>query len=150
MRWFLAVVHLLGLGVGLGAVYARARALRGTLDLAGLRRVFLADTWWGVAAALWIVSGAVRAFGGYEKGTDFYFGNHLFLAKMGALVLILILEIGPIIRLGQWRRAVRQGTVPDTQAAARYAGVSTVQAVLVILMVIAATGMARGYGMGTP
>jgi putative membrane protein len=147
LRWLLAALHLLGLGIGLGAVYARSRALRGVLDGPGFRRVFLADSWWGVAAGLWIVTGLVRAFGGFEKGTDYYLQNHLFLTKMGLLVLILVLEIGPMVRLIVWRRSLAQGIMPDTSSASRYARVSMIQAVLVLLMVAAATGMARGFGV---
>jgi putative membrane protein len=150
LRWLLSALHLLALGIGLGAIYARARGLRGVLDAPGLRRVFLADTWWGVAAGLWIVTGLLRAFGGYEKGSDYYLHNHLFLTKMGLLVLILVLEIGPMVRLVVWRRSLAQGTIPDTGRAARYARGSMVQAVLVILMLLMATGMARGFGAMTP
>lgn len=146
LRWLLAALHLLGLGIGLGAVYARSRAFRGVLDGPGLRRVFLADTWWGVAAGLWIVTGLIRAFAGFEKGTDYYLQNHLFLTKMGLLLLILVLEIGPMLRLIVWRRSLAQGIMPDTTPASRYARVSMMQAVLVLLMVAAATGMARGFG----
>ncbi len=67
IRWLFASVHLLALGIGLGAVWARARGLRGPLDVPGLRRVFAADTWWGIAAVLWIGTGLVRAFGELEK-----------------------------------------------------------------------------------
>src|SRR3989449_11375442 len=56
-RWLLAALHLLALGVGLGAVWARGRALRDARDASGLRRAFYADTWWGVAALLWIGTG---------------------------------------------------------------------------------------------
>lgn len=146
LRWMLAALHLLGLGVGLGAIYARSRAFRGPLDLSGLRRVFLADTWWGIAAGLWIVTGLLRALGGYEKGTDYYLHNHLFLAKMGLLVLLLIFETGVMLRLILWRRIVAQGALPDTSRAPRYAGISIVQTILVLLMLAAATGMARGFG----
>lgn len=146
LRWILAALHLLGLGVGLGAIFARSRALRGPLDLSGLRRVFVADTWWGVAAGLWIVTGLLRALGGYEKGTDYYLHNHLFLTKMGLLLLLLILETGVMLRLILWRRAVAQGALPDTSRAARYSGISLLQTILVLLMVAAATGMARGFG----
>jgi len=83
IRWLLAAVHLLALGVGLGAVWARGRALQAPLDVPTLRRVFYADTWWGIAALLWISTGLVRAFGGYEKGAVYYLHNHLFWAKMG-------------------------------------------------------------------
>jgi len=147
IRWLFAAVHLLALGVGLGAVWARGRALRGQLDAAGLRRVFYADSWWGVAALLWIGTGLVRAFGGLEKGTAYYLGNHLFWGKMSLLVLILLLELGPMIALVRWRMELGRGTQPDTRAAPAFARISFVQAVLVMLMVLAATGMARGYGV---
>lgn len=146
MRWLLAAVHLLALGIGLGAVWARSRALRGPLDAAGLRRVFAADTWWGVSAGLWILTGLLRAFAGYEKGAAYYLHNHLFLTKMGLLLLILALEIAPMIALIRWRAALGGGQLPDTSRAPSFARTSTLQAVLVVLMVIAATGMARGFG----
>jgi putative membrane protein len=70
-RWRFATVHLLALGIGLGAVWARERALRGPLDAAGLRQAFYADSWWGIAALLWIGTGLVRAFAGLEKGSAY-------------------------------------------------------------------------------
>ena len=147
IRWLLAAIHLLALGVGLGAVWARGRALRGALDTIGLRRVFYADNWWGLAAILWISTGVVRAFGGYEKGSFYYLHNHFFWGKMGLLAAILVLEVRPMLAFIQWRRAVARGGVPDTGAASRFAQLSFVQAGLVVLMVLAATAMARGYGV---
>jgi putative membrane protein len=99
VRWLFAWLLLLGLGIGLGAVWARARALRAPLDPAGLRRVFQADGWWGVAAAIWIGTGLVRVIGGLEKGR-----------------------------------------------AARFARISDIQVGLTLLMVLAASAMARGLG----
>jgi putative membrane protein len=147
IRWILAALHLLALGIGLGAVWARGRALRGPLDTAGLRRVLYADSWWGIAAILWIGTGVARAFGGFEKGSPYYLHNHLFWAKMGLLAAILFLELSPMITLIRWRAQLGRGQQPDTTAAPRLARVSFLQAVIVILMVLAATGMARGYGV---
>ena len=89
----------------------------------------------------------LRAFGGFEKGTFYYLHNHFFWTKMGLLAAILILELGPMITLMRWRRQVARSEVPDTQAASRFARISFVQATLVVLMVLAATAMARGFGM---
>src|SRR3989442_7734319 len=83
IRWLLAAVHLLALGVGLGAVWARGRALQTSLDLPALRRVFYADTWWGIAAVLWIGTGLLRAFGGDDESSHYYSHNHIFLAATG-------------------------------------------------------------------
>ena len=149
MRWLFAWLHLLGLGIGLGAVWARARAFGGPLDTAGLRRVVQADAWWGVAALIWIATGLVRVFGGLEKGTDYYLGNHVFWAKMSLLLIVLLLEVGPAVTLARWRAHLARGTQPDTAPAARFARISYVQAGLVLLMVLAATAMARGIGMPT-
>ncbi len=145
-RWLFAWLHLLGLGIGLGAVWARGRALRAPLDAAGLRRVLYADAWWGVAAAIWIGTGLVRMLGGLEKDMDYYLRNHVFWGKMAFLLVILVLEVGPAMTLARWRVELARGGLPDTARAERFARVSYAQVVLVLLMVLAATAMARGIG----
>jgi putative membrane protein len=147
VRWLFAALHLLGLGIGLGAVWARARALRGPLDPVGLRRVFYADSWWGVAAAIWIGTGLVRVIGGLEKGMDYYLQNHVFWGKMALLLVILVLEVWPMVTLVRWRVQLARGEAPDTSPAGRFASISYLQAALVLLMVLAATAMARGIGV---
>jgi putative membrane protein len=144
LRWLLASFHLLALGLGLGAVWVRGRALRGPLDPAGLRRVFLADAVWGLAALLWIGTGLWRLLGGTEKPTDYYLHSHVFMTKMALLVLILVLELRPMITLIRWRTLVGRGQLPDTRLAPLLARISFIQAGIVVLMVFAATAMARG------
>jgi len=146
-RWLAASLHLLALGIGLGAVWARGRALRSSLDAGTLRQVFFADTLWGLAAVLWISTGLWRLLAGLEKGTGYYLQNHLFLTKMALLALVLLLEIRPMITLIRWRKTVSRGEAPDTRAAPLLARISFVQAWLIVLMVFAAAGMARGMGM---
>ena len=145
VRWLLAWSHLLGLGIGLGAVWARARFLREALDPPGLRRVFLADGWWGAAAGIWIVTGLIRAFGPFEKGSSYYLHNGYFLLKMALLLGILALEVLPMVTLVRWRIAVKQGLPIDPFHAPTMARISDAQAVLVVLMVLCATAMARGF-----
>jgi putative membrane protein len=144
LRWLLASFHLLGLGVGLGAVWVRGRGLRGSLDVSGLRRVFLADSVWGVAALLWIGTGLWRLLGGTEKPTDYYLHNHVFMAKMGLLIVILVLEFWPMTTLIRWRMRIARGELPDGRVAPLLARISFIQAGIVVLMVFAATAMARG------
>jgi putative membrane protein len=146
LRWFLAAFHLLALGIGLGAVWTRARVLGGRIDNEALRRAFAADTWWGLAGALWIGTGLWRLFGSTEKGTDYYLGNHLFWTKMLLLAALLAMEVRPAITLVGWRRLIARGIPPETSGAPRLARLSYAQAVCVVLMVLVATGMARGIG----
>jgi putative membrane protein len=144
LRWLFATLHLLALPLGLGAVWARHRALRATRDAEGLRRVFRADNLWGVAALLWIGTGLLRAFGGLEKGGSYYLHDHVFYAKMGLFALILLLEIWPMSTLIRWRIALGRGRSIDTTSALALARISQIQAGLVILIVFAATALARG------
>jgi putative membrane protein len=145
-RWIFAALHLLALGIGLGAIWSRSRALRGQPDADRLRRAFYADILWAVAAALWISTGLVRAFGGLEKGTDYYLSSNAFLIKMTLLGLILLLEVWPMVTLIRWRISLRRGQTIDTRSANRLALISLIQGSLVIGMVFAATATARGLG----
>jgi putative membrane protein len=146
LRVTLAALHLTALGIGLGAVWARARGFGGTLDATGLRRLFAADSWWGLAAVLWIGTGLWRLLAGIEKPTAYYLHNHVFWLKMTALIGILLLEIVPMVTLIMWRVLAARGAPVDGQRASLFAAISYLQVVLVLLMVAAATAMARGVG----
>ena len=134
---------------GLGAVWARGRALRSRLDSAGLGAVFLSDMWWGLAAFLWIGTGLWRLLAGTEKDLAYYLQNHLFLGKMALFALVLGLEIRPMITLIGWRRLASKGQQPDTTRAGLLARISFAQAGLIVIIIFLAAGMARGYGIPT-
>jgi putative membrane protein len=150
LRIALASVHLIALGLGLGAVLGRGTALREVLAPGSLRRAFRADAVWGISFGLWLLTGLWRLFAETEKSVGYYMVNHAFFAKMGFLGLILALEIWPMVTLIRWRGAIGRGEAPETVAdvatARRIATISHVQATLVVLMVFAAVAMARGYG----
>jgi putative membrane protein len=151
LRWLLALLHLLALGIGLGAVWARSNALRtvaARTDPAALRRALGADAWWGAAAFVWLSTGLWRLFGATEKATAYYMESPLFWTKMALFALIFALEVWPIVTLTRWRRRLATGATPDTGAAGAIARIGVLQAILVVAMVAAATGMARGYGAG--
>lgn len=146
----LAGLHLLALGIGLGAVVGRGAALREPASLQSLRRALRADTMWGIAAALWIGTGLWRVLAQTEKTTQYYLHNHLFLTKMGLLALILALEIWPMMTLIRWRVALARGQAVDLVArpktARRIATFSHLEATIVVIMVFVAAALARGSG----
>ena len=142
--WLLAALHLIALGIGLGAVWTRARALRRVGSPAQLARAFRADAWWGAAAGVWIATGLARLFLETERPIEYYLQSNAFLAKMGLLVLILALEARPMVSLIRWRVATGRGEPVDTRHAGTLATISFAQAALVVAMVLAATAMTRG------
>ena len=149
VHWFLAAIHLLAFALGFWAVLARGTAFsRLATGVGEAKRVLLADNLWGIAALILLVTGGMRAFGGFEKGTDYYLHQPLFHLKMTLFVLILLLELAPMIILVKWRIASARGKALDTGRAKLFARISHVEALLLMLMVIAASGMARGVTFG--
>ncbi|MDB6445376.1 MULTISPECIES: DUF2214 family protein [unclassified Pseudomonas] len=147
-HWSLAAIHLLAFALGLWAVLTRGTALRrlaGGVD--AVRNVLVADSVWGMSALVLLVTGGMRAFGGFEKGSDYYLHQPLFHLKMTLLLLILLLELVPMITLIKWRMALGKGLAIDASRAGRLARISHVEALLMMLMVVAATGMARGVSL---
>ena len=96
-HWFLAAIHLLAVALGFWAVLTRGTAFRRLADGAGeVRSVLMADNIWGISAVVLLISGGMRAFGGYEKGTDYYLHQPLFHLKMTLFV------IAPNSRTNSW------------------------------------------------
>ena len=139
-------LHVLALAIGLPAVFLRGRALKGRLDADGLRRLFAADGAWGIAAVLWIVTGLLRAFGGLEKGTDFYLRSPLFWTKMALFLVVLLLEIRPMVTFIRWRAQVGRGHAIDTSPARALYTLNHIELAIVVVMVFVASLMARGVG----
>jgi putative membrane protein len=142
-----SALHVLALALGLPAVFLRGRALKGRLDADGLRRLFAADSVWGVAALLWLATGLLRAFAGLEKGTAFYLASPLFWTKMALFVAVVALELWPMATFIRWRRELRLDVASDTSRAPTFFILGHIQLALVILMVFVASFMARGFGL---
>ncbi|HXJ82332.1 MAG TPA: DUF2214 family protein [Candidatus Methylomirabilis sp.] len=144
-----SALHVLALALGLATVYLRGRALKGPLDAAGLRRLFTADSLWGVAAFVWLGTGLLRAFGGLEKGSQYYLTSNLFWTKMILFAFILVLETWPMVTFIRWRMIRARGLWPDTSRARALYVVNHVEMALVVVIVFVASFMARGFGHGS-
>jgi len=145
-----ASLHVLALAIGLGAVFARGRALRALVRGDGkLEAVFFADNFWGLAALLWIGSGLARLFGQLDKGLDFYVFNGLFWVKMGLFALVFALEIAPMVSLIRWRAALRKGGSPDTRRAPLLVRLNDAEVALVLVIAFVAPMMSRGLWLLT-
>lgn len=142
-----AALHLLALAIGLPSVFLRGRALKGPLDAERIERLLAADTAWGIAAALWLVTGLGRAFGGLEKGAAFYLGSTLFWVKMALFAAILAVEAWPMLTFIRWRIQRKRGQPPDTSRVRALYVVNHLELVLVVVMVFVASFMARGFGL---
>jgi putative membrane protein len=143
----LSALHLLGLCLALVSLRGRGLALSGRLDAEGRNQVLRHDNAWGLSAVLLVGTGLARAFGGVEKGGEFYMGSGAFHLKMGLLALVLILEAWPMMTFLRWRLHIARGQDPDTRHARAFLWINHVEGVLVVGMIFVASLMARGLGM---
>lgn len=143
----LSTFHLLGLAIGLPAVVMRWRALvRLKTDPAALEAVFFADNFWGIAAILWFVTGLLRAFGSFEKGSGFYLNSGAFLLKMGIFGLLFVLELWPMVTFIIWRVRKAKKLPFETTRAGTFATITGLEVVLTVAIPFVASMMARGIG----
>jgi putative membrane protein len=139
----LSAIHVLALALGLGSVFVRGRALAGVLDETGWRRLLAADSAWGAAAGLWIVSGLGRVFFGGRE-TAFYWRNGFFWVKMLLFAIVFVLELAPMMTFIRVRAARRSGQPLPRFPLEVYRRINSVEIALVVTIVFVAAFMARG------
>jgi putative membrane protein len=139
----LSAMHMLTLALGLGAIFARGRALARPLDDSGWSRLLAADNAWGVAAALWIASGIARVFlGGKEAG--FYWRNGFFWIKLALFGFVFVLELTPMMTFIRVRSARRNATALPRFPVDTYRRSNDSELGLGVAIVLVAAFMARG------
>ena len=145
----LSTLHLLGFALGLPGVFLRGRAFAAiSKDPGAVDRALMADNAWGVAALLWLVTGLLRAFGPFEKGSGYYLHSGPFLIKMALVITVLGLELGPMVTLIGWRIAKAKGRPLNLARAPALARLNTVELVLTLIAPFLASAMARGVAFG--
>src|SRR5689334_13006151 len=142
----LPALHLCALALGIAALMQRARALGSAKRNEDLQRVFLWDNLYGLVAFFWIGSGLLRAFGGFEKGTDYYLTNHSFWGKMLLLAALLAVEGSLMVTFIRWRIAVKKKRNVALDKVPRMLRLHWTELWLVLGMIVFATLMARGIG----
>jgi len=145
IRLLLAFLHLLTLCVGFYAIWARANALRTLKDKTDLAAVFQADALWGIAAIFWLLTGFLRVYGGFEKGTGYYLHSTVFFIKMFLFILVFFLELKPMITMIGWRRKEKKGEDIDFSQARFFSLLSYLELILLPFIVLCAVALARGF-----
>lgn len=143
----ISAVHLASLAGGVSCLFLRARALEGPLDERGIRRVLTIDNASGLIVLTWMGSGLWRAFGGLEKGSDYYLANHLFWGKMILLGLGFCFEMWPMITFIRWRGQLARGEAIDTSRAPLLRKLHFGELACVLLILPLASLLSRGVGV---
>ncbi len=144
LEWLVASLHLMALATGFSAVLVRGSLVRHCSRPEDLGPVLRSDLVWGIAGGLLILTGLVRAFSHLEKGSAYYLHQGFFHIKLTLVAVVLLVEIWPMLVLIRWRIARAKGQSIDFRPAKTIAIISHSQSALLLLVILAATAMARG------
>jgi len=117
------------------------------ITAAGVLRLARVDALYGLFAAMILLVGFARAVWGL-KGWDYYAGNHMFWAKVGAFLVVGLLSIRPTTRFLKWARRVKANPADlpdDAELRANRVWMHAETTVLILIPVIAAA-LARDIG----
>ena len=148
LDWMLASLHHLAVFSLAGILAFELALTSGELDHHVILRLARVDAWYGALAALVLAAGVARVFLG-AKGAEYYASNLLFWTKMALFASVATLSVWPTLRYLVWRRGARRHSA-FRPSHAEIVGVRRVlwaEAALFALILIAAAGMARGYGL---
>ena len=140
-----AFVHHLAAFIVVGTLMVELVVLKGDLTPTSARSVLRMDAAYGIAALVLLVVGFLRVF--YtEKGTAYYFASGSFLTKLTLFIIVGLLSIYPTMKFLGWRKALREGRVPEFAAGTRRKVRMLIHIELTLLFVIMlmAVMMARG------
>lgn len=148
MNSLLAIAHHLAAFAVVAALAVELALLRGPVDAAVARRLVRTDAVYGIAAAIVVAAGVLRAVY-FEKGSDYYQHALPFLLKLALFALAGLVSIAPTRQFLAWRRQARQGLAPAADAGTlrRLRGLVHVELVALAGVIACAALAARGVGM---
>jgi putative membrane protein len=140
-----AFIHHAAAFLVVAALMVELVLLKGELTPSTARCVVRMDMVYGIAATVLLLVGFVRVFH-TEKGSAYYFASGPFLVKLTLFIAVGLLSVYPTMKFLGWRKALREGRVPDFDAATRRKVRMLVHLELTLLFVIMlmAVMMARG------
>jgi putative membrane protein len=144
----ISAVHFIAAFIVFAAVFYEWLTFNRTPTLIEARRIQLCDAWYGLSSMTLIAAGLLRVYY-FEKGSEFYLSSPFFIAKIVLFVIVGLLSIYPTKQFIKWRPATRAGNAPsiDDPTFARIALLLRLEVMLLVVIVIFASLMAKGIGM---
>jgi len=115
MSTLFAFLHHLAAFTLVAALAVEFSLIRQELTLASARRLQVTDMVLGIAAGFLLIVGLCRVFF-FEKGSEYYFHSHAFLAKFSIFIVIGLLSMIPTFEFLSWREALKAEQVPAISA----------------------------------
>ncbi|HUU74086.1 MAG TPA: DUF2214 family protein [Burkholderiales bacterium] len=146
MSALLAYVHSLSM-IGLGALlFVQLLGFGGLHDRQQLQRFFGFCVGIAAATVIMLLSGlALLLWSGQPSA--FYLRNPVFYIKLAIFVAMILIAITPARLVLQWHREAALGTLPEPDAILLVKRYFTAEAILFLLVPLAASISAQGIGL---
>ena len=147
MSAIFAFLHHLAAFTLVAALAVEFVLIRGELTLANARSLQHADIAFGIAAGAILIIGLLRVFY-FEKGAEYYFSSHTFLAKLTVFAVVGLISIIPTIEFLSWRKSVAQGNLPVVSPAKlrRLRMIIHIELAGIVVILLCAALMGRDIG----
>ncbi len=141
----LAYAHYISILGVVGSLLAEALILTSRLTPRERRLLGKADAVYGISAILVLITGFTRVFY-LGKGSEYYFSNPVFLAKLGIFIIVGILSAYPTVVFMKWRKSTEVVLEVEPRQFATLRSLIYLEVILVFFMPLLAALMARGIG----
>ena len=145
-----AFLHHVAAFVLFAALVVEFVLIRDALTLGSARKIVMADLVFGISAGVLLIVGLGRVFH-FEKGAAYYFHTWTFIAKLSLFVIIGLISIIPTREFLSWRKAVREGQVPQVapEKMRSLRAIIHMELAGIVLIILMAALMAKGVGLIT-
>ena len=145
MSTLFAFLHHLAAFTLVAALAVEFTLIRQELTLASARRLQVADMVLGITAGFLLIAGLCRVFF-FEKGSEYYFHSHAFLAKFSIFIVVGLLSVIPTAEFLSWNKPLRDGQVLEVSAKQLRLVTAIIHGELfaIALILLCAAIMARG------
>jgi putative membrane protein len=145
-----AFLHHVAAFVLFAALVVEFVLIRDALTLGSARKILMADLVFGISAGVLLIVGLGRVFH-FEKGATYYFHTWTFMAKLSLFIIIGLISIIPTREFLSWRKAVREGQVPQVapEKMRSLRAIIHMELAGIVLIILMAALMAKGVGLIT-
>ncbi len=145
-----AFLHHVAAFVLFAALVVEFVLIRDALTLGSARKIVMADLVFGISAGVLLIVGLGRVFH-FEKGAAYYFHTWTFIAKLSLFIIIGLISIIPTREFLSWRKAVREGQVPQVapEKIRSLRAIIHMELAGIVLIILMAALMAKGVGLIT-
>lgn len=143
-----AYFHYVSIGIIFAALAIEFFTLKEELNLQEAWRILWADSAYGIAAIMVLVTGILRVLY-FAKDTAYYMNNPIFWVKIAVYLLVGTVSLYPTISFLKWIKSLMEEKVPEItiNQYKRLKGVIIFELIGFSTIPLFASMMARGIGM---